>query len=598
MTTVPTIPNPRILRQMLLCWFLFLSLLLHAAPRPGAPALAFPLKDLGYLPIQSRFLVGGETMFTLHFVDDTHLLFTYHSRGLLARLPDATPDDDDRFIAAALVELPTGKVLARTKWRTRDHEQYLWPVAHGRFLLRIRNELALLDPLANPAEPFRQQTFLNFSRRIGYISVSPGGDLLVVETAPPRKAEPDADAEIAAALAAYQAKVAAQAQAAAMRQNSNAPQQPQLPRLTPGLTRRPKADATTKDGSPPIQIHFFRLNTIATAGQPEQLIAQSAGVIGARNLVGVPVTAEGFLDVSQESSNTFLFDFQTHAGKRLELAPYDTTCAPRPYLVSRTEFVAFGCRGSQDKVEFSGFNFRGEQPWIQILSGTQVSTHFATAPAAGRFAFSRVLAASNLYDLDNLTPDALNSQDIMVLQHYDGRTLLKAQASPIQRTGQNFDISPDGLSFAVIHAEQLEVYRLPALSRRDRDNVNLAIASTPEKNVGPILLRSTASPSRAGAVTPPSVSVSTNPPAASTPTADSAGVPEPQADLPPIPTDPVDIINNLVLPGGPPGPRTPPPGQAAVPAATPTPETAAPADPPRKPPTLYDPDHPKPSTPD
>ena len=50
---------------------------------------------------------------------------------------------------AVLLELPTGKVLARTTWRLHDHAQYLWNLGHGHFLLRIRDTLTTFAPLAN-----------------------------------------------------------------------------------------------------------------------------------------------------------------------------------------------------------------------------------------------------------------------------------------------------------------------------------------------------------------------------------------------------------------------------------------------------------------
>ncbi len=211
-------------------------------------------------------------------------------------------------------------------------------------------------------------------------------------------------------------------------------------------------------------------------------MAQSAGLAAARNLIRVPATAEGFLDILKESNQTWLFDFQSHAGKRLELSPFDTTCAPSPYFVSRTEFGAIGCRGSDTSLLLSGFNLRGEQPWIQVLSGQQISPIIVTAPDAGRFAFSRILVAGTYYDIQNLVPEELSGQEIQVIQHYDGRILLKVQAAPIQRTGQNFDISPDGLGFTVIRNGNLEVYHLPDLTSKDQAQIQLAAAAMVEKN--------------------------------------------------------------------------------------------------------------------
>ena len=90
---------------------------------------------------------------------------------------------------------------------------------------------------------------------------------------------------------------------------------------------------------------------------------------------------------------------------------------------------------------------KGEEPWLSALNGQQVSPVIVAAPAAGRFAVSRTLVGGNAVDMESLTSDDLTTQEITVMQNHDGRALLKVQASPIQRAGQNFDLSPDGMPF-------------------------------------------------------------------------------------------------------------------------------------------------------
>ncbi len=124
---------------------------------------------MGFLPISSQFLLAGSSMYTLHYVDDKHLLLTYSTHRLLKRLPNEPPEDQDRYVEAVLIELPSGHVLARTQWRLHDHGQYLWSLGHGRFLLRIRDTLTTFAPVANlgTTEPFRERPFLTTDRRIG-----------------------------------------------------------------------------------------------------------------------------------------------------------------------------------------------------------------------------------------------------------------------------------------------------------------------------------------------------------------------------------------------------------------------------------------------
>ena len=533
-------------------------------PRASTPVITLPLERLGYLGSPVRTSTGG-TLYTLHFVDDTHLLLTFNSKGLMSRLPDATEADDDRLVKALLVELPSGKIVAQTTWRTRDREQYLWSLGRGAFLLRVRERLTIIQPAMNLGQenPFREQLFLEMKRRIAYITVSPGGDLLTVETAP-RRQEPHG---AGATLAQTPAQTPAQSPAQTPTQTPTpTPAQgpsaaggsgPQLQRRPPGGP--PAQEPAETEGRPPVELHFFRIFTAPAEGEkPERLAARRAGLLASRSLVNLPITSEGFLDVMKEKGQAYDFDFETHTGKRIQLAAYDSTCAPHPYFVSRSEFVAFGCHGAANKVELSGFNLRGEEPWASVLLGEYISPAIISAPAASRFALSRVLvvAGASTMGPDAILPDELTAQEIDVRQNHDGRTLLKLRVTPAQRSGQNFDLSTDGQTLAVVRSGNIEVYHLPALTAEDRKDLQLAAASEPERNEAVVRLiseKTVANAPQGEAVTVPA----------------AAPVEEPAVTAGPAPTT------------------------AAAPAEAATVGDVHPTDGPRKAPTLYDADHPK-----
>ena len=136
------------------------------------------------------------------------------------------------------------------------------------------------------------------------------------------------------------------------------------------------------------------------------------------------------------------------------------------------------------------------------------------------------------------------------MQNHDGRTLLKLLITPVQRSSQNFDLSADGLFFTVVRAGNIEVYRLPPLTPADQKDVQVAVANVPEKNdvAVKLLTKTPASAPPAEAVTVPTNSVQT------------VTVSQPEA----------------------------------APAAT---VGDAPPGAPRKAPSLFDPDHPKPPIP-
>ena len=438
--------------------------------KPDDRPVIIPLEPLGFTLTSPHFVSPLATNFTLHFVDENHLLLTYTARTLLARLPDRQEDDDDRNVAALLLELPSGKVLAKTEWRTRDRDRFLWPLEHGRFLLRIRSRLSVIDPAGNYAaggaeRAFRQEEFLDLKRPIGYVAVSPDKDLLGVETLAPRTKVKAVDAD-AAALAAAMASTGSAGTPAAVH--------------ILGEPRRPA-----------VEIYFFRLKMDHADGTG-RMTAQSAGLVGAPTLINLPATGDGYLDMKPESAHTWDLDFVSHGGKRIELSAYDTSCAPRPYFVSRSEFIAFGCRGSDDRPELSYFNFKGEEPWLSTLSGPQVSPVVVAAPTAGRFALSRTLVNSTSFNLESLSASDLTSQEITVMQNHDGHQLLKLQASPIQRSGQNFDLSPEGMRFAVVRNGNIEVYPLPGLSGADKKAIEDARRMEPEHNDAMVRLNSVA----------------------------------------------------------------------------------------------------------
>ena len=101
--------------------------------RQPSPETRLPFDALGIPPLSANFLSAGASMLTLNFIDDRHLLVTFGSRGLVPRTADDPEGDQDRIVAAEVVELPGGKVLTRTQWHLHDHGRYLWALGEGRF---------------------------------------------------------------------------------------------------------------------------------------------------------------------------------------------------------------------------------------------------------------------------------------------------------------------------------------------------------------------------------------------------------------------------------------------------------------------------------
>lgn len=436
-------------RQLARLALLVLLTVVPLSARASNPAVRIPLDSLGFEPQSPQFLAAGGSMLTVDYVDTTHLLVTFGVHRLMERIPTDPPDDEDRIVEAVLVELPAGRVLARTDWRFHDHGQYLWNLGHGRFLLRTRNTLTTFAPLANLAsgQPFRQRDFLKTDRQIGVVLLAPESDLMIVESA------------------------------------ERTPPVPAPPAPLFGPTPKPAPQPIGRPGDPdPVTLSFYRLSIPQTG---DAVDATLAGIARASHFGDLAAMGVGHIAVVDEGRQQWGFDFHPYRGEVKELAPLASTCEPTPRFVSSSEFVAFGCHTGDSPQIIGGFNLRGDEMWEQNLSGDYVGLSMAFAPESGRFALSRVMGDTSADSLQG-SAAGLTGQNVVVFQTESGKQILHVDCSPVVRAGQNFALSPDGMGLAVVRDNSVEVYPLPPLSRKDQSDLKEARAMVPQETSAPV----------------------------------------------------------------------------------------------------------------
>ena len=540
-----SLAHPRChLRRPLLFLLSLVSLLLPvtllaAGPKP---ATRIDLETLGFQPLSPRYLLDGSSMISLHYVDATHVLLTFNARRLIPRVPNDPPTDQDRNVDALLLELPSGKVLARGEWLFHDHGQYLWSLGHGEFLLRNRDSFTTFAPLANLAsgKPFQQYPFLHTERHIVAVILSPEEDFLTVESTDPIPiVDPDPPSTFASVFG-------------------------------------PDPSKPTR-----VQLNFYRLGLPDKSGQ---ITPRTAGMALSRHAIELPLTSEGLLNVLDQGHYRWAFDFKGHNGKRSELALFDSTCRPSPYFISPSEFLVFGCHGGTTRQLLAGFNLRGDATWQIALTGTYIAPSFVFAPVAGRFALGRLIINSASVGVDSLDPSMVLAETVDVIQNDSGKTLFHVDCTPATRSGQNFALSPDGMGFAVIREGAVEIYALPPLGPQDKTAIQLAEKTPPPPTDAQVDLSE----------------VSTRIPATSVPQnaqQDTLGANDPSQPVPQTaPAAPDSAASQP--PASSPSPASSlasaPPSTSAQ-ASTPTDNPDAQVR--RKPPTLYNPPAPHPSAP-
>ena len=385
-----------------------------AAPRPSPakPAYRIPLDALGYRPVTSMMLLReGFAYNTLDFIDADHVLLTFVAHKLIPRDADDMEGDQARIIQAVVVHLPDGAVVRQAEWRAHDPARYLWPLTHGRFLLRIRSELFFFDP-NRPHETMHRHSMLKPDGDLAAVQVSPDGATVMLETTPKRHIGDD---------------------------------------------------PTEPIDHPPVQVTFYRV----TEDEHPQLRKLASTQVD--RPVVVPFTSRGLLSIVQEDRQHWGFDFHPFAGGKIELAGLTSTCRPDAQFVSESTFVATGCRGMDDRRLLSGFDLLAQANWVFTTDDPPLWAALSTAAGdSGRFAFRNAQEPSVGASAENDDPSDHHTQTVRVYEFQGGVELMRVPVTPAQRAGLNFDLSPDGQHLAVLQDRVLEVYDLPEPTAADR----------------------------------------------------------------------------------------------------------------------------------
>jgi hypothetical protein len=392
------------------------------APPPLAPAVRIPVEPLGFRPPSRFYLTYRVPSATLDFVDDTHLLFTFHESLLMHREAHDPDDDEDQTIAAVLLELPSGKVVERTQWRLHDRGRYLWPMGHGRFLERERNTLYLLD---KPPDAH----FL--TGRTPYFQSD--GELVSVEVSP----------DLSRLLLEY--REAAEAQQGSVETASSPAPTLGAPTLGDIPVRRP---------------HKVRLLVIdAQAGDPDANKVVKTAILP--QALTLPLLGPGYLEVEQAGGRRWKIRMTPFGGESRTMAEVTSLCQPLLTAISPNVFLAQLCIPNTDDHLMQAYDTDGHKLWEQQWQSRYVWGSFAFDENGSRFAYESIQLDHPIATLDPVDEESMTGQPVGVYDVADGKLRLVSGADPILSAGQNFALSSDGERFAVLRDGAIEVYKLP-----------------------------------------------------------------------------------------------------------------------------------------
>lgn len=401
-----------------------------AADRPPVVAERLALESIGVNGVSATLLSAGASMLTVHFLDDTHLLVTFGTHGLVRRLENDPKDDEDRMVAMEIVELPSGKVVAKDEWQAHDHARYLWNLGGGRFVMRTAQEYFEIEPLAHLAsgKPFERIQIKAFQRP-SLLLVSPDQNILTVES-----------------------------------------------RVRVKQKEQQWGDVAMGNVPVTMLVEFYRMHG---GGDGSRLSLELAGRVLAPQPLFLPISGDGALYAEPKGrSQRWQVKFTPFGGAEMKAGEIDSSCDPQLQLVSRSEYIAVVCRGPADTVVLKAYAFDGHEAWEEPLSGMDDPV-YATAPETGRFAVVRKLDSAGPGEISNGDSAPVARQELRVYQTESGDLLLKVELSPAFKSAENFDLSRDGSLAVAVKDRALVVYKLPELDKQDRKDMELAAKSAP-----------------------------------------------------------------------------------------------------------------------
>ncbi len=384
----------------------------HAAP--PAPIMRIPVDPMGYRPVGSLYLLLRQSSLTLDFVDDSHVLFTFHQFRLMER--EAEQGHDDQNIHAVVVDLNSGAQTSSTEWRFHDRRAYLFAIGNGTFLVRQGNNLFRtgMDLHLHP--------YLRFTDRLLSAQVSADGQLLTVQS--------------------------------------------DLERHSEEKHKRLVQEAISNGESLPdedVQIQMIRLDH-------RHVIARAK----ADTPIKLAVTPAGFIDQEQSGAGKWkirLHPFVTGEEDQERPAPkpiYEiaSTCMPTDDVIAPTTVILTTCSSRSADRFVTAINMEGKELWTGQWTARYVWPNLALDTSGRNFAISWLRISHPVDTYDPLNDSDIQGQIVQVLSTTTGHLLLAVNASPVVSAGQNFALSADGSRLAVLNNGAIEIYAVPADTAR------------------------------------------------------------------------------------------------------------------------------------
>jgi hypothetical protein len=379
----------------------------HPASQPAA--FTIPVEPLGFFAPGAIYQGQRESLVSLDFLDEDHLLFTFHAPGLIHREGNPAAGDE-RQIRAVVLALPSGTLNAEALWTLHDRGRYLWMLNDGHFLLRDQKNLQLGDA------SLELKPSLLFQGPLLWLELDPSQDLIATDSREPAGTKPQAGTVPNPASASVWVT----------------------------------SDEVKQYAQPDIVLRIVRRAT----GQV-MLVSRT------RTTVHLPINAEGFVESLRGKGRDWALNMNYFRGGNRIMGSLDSMCAPSVEFVSNPEVLVTTCNPDNSRWMVA-MSTDGKRFWNVAKPPTQIWPRLIMAPNGLRFARETLTVTHPIDTFAPLSFDDVTGQLVEVYDAISGKVELTASASPILDGGGNVAISPSARRVAILDAGAIQVYELSA----------------------------------------------------------------------------------------------------------------------------------------
>ena len=358
-----------------------------------------PVKPLGFSVSSDQAMYNLDHAVTVSYLGSSRLLFTFNPHLLVARATADINLPKLHIVRAALIELPSMKVLRTVDWRIHDTRQYLWSIGPDHVLVHVGGELRLYDL------NLKVEQKLPLNGPLAFMAVSPSGSYMAIGVIRERHTE---------------------------------------------AIHRELRDAEDREPEEDVEVKVLDSN-----------FHPLASVMRSSREVPPVLSEDGEIRIPSIGKNRWRIAEFTWTGQRRVLTQVASTCRPEAASVPPNLLFVTGCNRLGDGKWFRMLRPDGKLVLKGEAQSTEKGYTASGIAGSRYFAVGNTELIKAMDDSSPFHSSDLKSLRVAVYRTENGKKITGVSIPYPLPTVQTFALSPDSRHLAIVENDQIVFYSFP-----------------------------------------------------------------------------------------------------------------------------------------